>query len=644
MVVVKSFAIMRWNKLKTEGQAKAATGHNNRLYAVSNADMQAPHPNVEFVNHEQRDYWDLANARIAEVVTRTVRSDAVRVMEVILTGSPEVFTRDEQGRATDYSQSQWALDNVDFLKRTFGEKNVIACTLHQDEKSPHFHAVVVPITADNRLSAKVLFTPETMRGYQTAYAEAMRPHGMTRGVEHSQAVHQPMQRMYGQQVQDAQQGAELTRPVAYQPIQVDAPAYVQASPQAWADKQSERVNKQARQQVEEANERAEKARSLALENAAAKDQLRVLQKQLLTSEELKEAHFTKWQVSESRADVLAMRLAGGEPAPTDWLTRGAALLDQAAQQVHDGQRALDRLRQEYEQARKVGQDYGRLAELEHEFIPAAEASQQVREASLAQYAGGAGRLAELVAAAKQAQEVADKQVADKLATQAEEKIQRARDHAYHAFLATAKNGDYDDWQGYIKLLEKQRYTFEKDEQGATSVVTPSGVKLPEAEFRPGGKTIGGVLLAALETREQQALEQDKATAARELALMGRAFEIYKWQVGADYLTACVLVPKNEEKQVTARLRDGLGTLSAVASLRVQGEPWRTDDRETIYVKYPKELAHQASFYFDQLRNTGHTVYEPAEHQRQREQRQAQPIPAPAKMQERASAKSYDREM
>jgi hypothetical protein len=178
----KPFAIMRWNKLKTEVKATAATSHNYRKYEVSNVDGQPLHQNVEFVNHTQRDYWELANERIAEVVTGTVRKDAVRAMEVILTGSPEAFTRDSNGRAIDYSDSQWAKDSLDFLKKTFGEKNIVSCTLHQDEKTPHFHAVIVPITSDNRLSAKTLFNPVTLRNYQTGYAEAMRPHGMERGV------------------------------------------------------------------------------------------------------------------------------------------------------------------------------------------------------------------------------------------------------------------------------------------------------------------------------------------------------------------------------------------------------------------------------------------------------------------------------
>lgn len=45
---------------------------------------------------------------------KRIRSDSVRGMEVILTGSPEGFVRGQDGRAADYSKSKWAQDNLNF--------------------------------------------------------------------------------------------------------------------------------------------------------------------------------------------------------------------------------------------------------------------------------------------------------------------------------------------------------------------------------------------------------------------------------------------------------------------------------------------------------------------------------------------------
>ncbi len=181
-----SYAIMRWAKVTSQAQADKATGHNYRTDRVPNADEQAPHPNVELVNTTGRGYWELAEERIAEVVTRKVRDDQVRCMEVILTASPEFFERDADGRAVDMSQSQWLKDQLTFLEKTFGKENVLSCTLHQDEKSPHVHAVIAPITEDGRLSAKLLFNPKTMTDYQSQYAEAMAVHGLVRGIEQNE--------------------------------------------------------------------------------------------------------------------------------------------------------------------------------------------------------------------------------------------------------------------------------------------------------------------------------------------------------------------------------------------------------------------------------------------------------------------------
>lgn len=288
------YAIMRWSKVTSAKQAAAATGHNYRHYEVPNAERTPLYPNKEFINLDNRDYWDLANERIQEVGVKRVRSDSVKAMEVILTGSPEAFTRDEQGRATDYSESKWAADNLVFLQDKFGAKNVLSFTLHQDEKTPHIHAVIVPITPDSRLSADRLFNPRTLRDYQSEYAEAMKSHGMERGVNHSQAVHQPMRQFYGQQARTASEVAEQLRPVEVQPIQVDAPTFKQKlNLDKYVADLEQRVNAELRRQVGQANERAQPAVDLAVANASAQAEVRVLQQQLHTSEKLKESKTTE---------------------------------------------------------------------------------------------------------------------------------------------------------------------------------------------------------------------------------------------------------------------------------------------------------------------------------------------------------------
>jgi hypothetical protein len=316
------YAVLRVAKIKTQAHALAATGHNYRQeqhpHAIGNADKEAPHPNREYVNHEQKDYWSLLEARIQEAGVKRIRSDSVRGMEVILTGSPEGFIRGQDGRAVDYSKSKWAQDNLNFLKEQFGAKNVVSFTLHQDEKTPHIHAVLAPITDKNTLSADQLFNPKSLRQLQTDYAQAMAPHGMERGIEHSQAKHDPMQRLYGLEAQHAQRVAELTRPAA------PAPAFQLSDPpllgrDEWKVGEEARVNAELARQAEAARAQLAEVAKLAQANTAAAEQVRVLQKQLSTSEGLKQGNFTGLQeatkekeVGDQTFDKMAVRYAQGE--------------------------------------------------------------------------------------------------------------------------------------------------------------------------------------------------------------------------------------------------------------------------------------------------------------------------------------------
>ncbi len=304
------YAVIRVAKIKTQAHALSATGHNYRQdqhpHAIGNADQEAPHSNREYVNHEKKDYWSLLEARIQEAGVKRIRSDSVRGMEVILTGSPEGFVRGQDGRAADYSKSKWAQDNLNFLKEQFGAKNIVSFTLHQDEKTPHIHAVLAPITDKNTLSADQLFNPKSLRQLQTEYAQAMAPHGFERGVEHSQAKHDPVQRLYGLEAQHAQRVAELSRPAAPAPaFQLTDPPAVPWKHDEWKAGEEARINAELARQAETARAQLAEVAKLAQANTAAAEQVRVLQKQLSTSEGLKQGHFGALQTAHQEEGILS---------------------------------------------------------------------------------------------------------------------------------------------------------------------------------------------------------------------------------------------------------------------------------------------------------------------------------------------------
>jgi hypothetical protein len=313
------YAICRVAKIKTAQAGAAKTAHNYRQRETPNADTERKPMNHEYINTAERNYWELATERIQEAGAKA-RHDSVRGMEVLLTASPEAFKRQADGTPNDWHGSKWAEANIAFLKAQFGEKNVVSCTLHQDELTPHFHAVVVPLTEDGRLSAKDRFNPKTLRQLQTDYAEAMKPFGMERGIEHSRAKHEVMRHVYGAQERSRSELAELTKPEPVARLSIEGPSGLDlVNLSKWRADQEARLNAELARQLAAANERASKAASIAQDSAGAKDREKTLTRQLASVEG------TKTQQIQVRKDVeggftrALVQVAQGETLPANVL-------------------------------------------------------------------------------------------------------------------------------------------------------------------------------------------------------------------------------------------------------------------------------------------------------------------------------------
>jgi hypothetical protein len=313
------YAICRVAKIKTAQAGAAKTAHNYRQRETPNADTERKPLNQEYINTAERNYWELATERIAEAGAK-VRHDSVRGVEVLLTASPEAFKRQADGTPHDWHGSKWAEANIAFLKAKFGEQNVVSCTLHQDEQTPHFHAVVVPITADGRLSAKDLFNPKTLRDLQTEYAEAMKPFGMERGVEHSRAKHEVMRHVYGAQERSRGELAELTKPEPATRLNIEGPSGLDLVNLArWRAEQEARLNAELSRQLVAANERANKAASIAQDSAGAKDREKTLSRQLASVEGTKTSQIQVRKDVEGGFTRALVQVVQGETLPANVL-------------------------------------------------------------------------------------------------------------------------------------------------------------------------------------------------------------------------------------------------------------------------------------------------------------------------------------
>ena len=144
------YGILRFAKYKGPeiGRIEAHNERTKETYA-SNPDVDTSRSKYNFhLVRPQRSYRAEAERQIAEAGCRT-RSDSVRVVEALITASPEFFKEKKKSEVREYFQ--YALD---FIKTHQDEKTILSAVVHMDEKTPHMHLSFVPLTQDGRLSAK----------------------------------------------------------------------------------------------------------------------------------------------------------------------------------------------------------------------------------------------------------------------------------------------------------------------------------------------------------------------------------------------------------------------------------------------------------------------------------------------------------
>ncbi|WP_432714232.1 MobV family relaxase [Pedobacter sp.] len=197
------FAVFHIEKITTGASSLGA--HIDRSpgqeYTYKNADPEKLQENVhltcgKFNTMKLNEAIDL-RIKTAYTGTKAIRKDAVKGMSIVLTGSHDQM---KNIFSNENSRNAWLNENIKFIKEEFGGENVVRFTLHMDEKTPHVHAVVVPLTKDGRLSAKEVMGDKTaMSERQTRYADKMKPFGLERGIIGSKAVHNSEGWYLGQQ-------------------------------------------------------------------------------------------------------------------------------------------------------------------------------------------------------------------------------------------------------------------------------------------------------------------------------------------------------------------------------------------------------------------------------------------------------------
>ena len=144
------FAILRFAKYKGS-EISNIEAHNERTkdeYA-SNPDIDKSRSCLNFhLLEPERKYRAEAERQIKDAGCRT-RSDSVRLVEALVTATPEFFKGKKKAEIKAYFQ-----EALDFIREHQDQKTIISAVVHMDEKTPHMHLSFVPLTADGRLCAK----------------------------------------------------------------------------------------------------------------------------------------------------------------------------------------------------------------------------------------------------------------------------------------------------------------------------------------------------------------------------------------------------------------------------------------------------------------------------------------------------------
>lgn len=169
------FCIMRTEKRKKSDlggiqkeNTRTATEYNNKV---------SPGMDIFNVTLKESSNWlqDIDN-EIKAAGAKT-RSNSVLALDTIYTASPDFFT----GR-NNTENDRFFRDCLKFHESHFG--HIISAVVHYDETTPHLHVISVPLTKDNRLSARdVIGNKARMSKTQDAFFEQVgRSYGLERGV------------------------------------------------------------------------------------------------------------------------------------------------------------------------------------------------------------------------------------------------------------------------------------------------------------------------------------------------------------------------------------------------------------------------------------------------------------------------------
>lgn len=151
---VVSYSIIRIAKVKSNTNTTGIQRHvqrENKNYENMDIDLEKSYLNYDLVNQKKQNFNELIDKKIEENYTgkRKIRKDAVKHIDGLITSDNDFFNH----QSLEDTQKFFEHAKI-FLEQEYGKDNLLYATVHMDEKTPHMHFGIVPITQDGRLSAK----------------------------------------------------------------------------------------------------------------------------------------------------------------------------------------------------------------------------------------------------------------------------------------------------------------------------------------------------------------------------------------------------------------------------------------------------------------------------------------------------------
>ena len=162
--------ILRFSKQKGNPATKIEAHHERTKEEYkSNPDIDTSksHNNIHIIAPQMR-YKAEVDKRIKESGCR-IRKDSTRFVDTLITASPEFFWDMTHEKMVEYFQRA-----VGFIKSKIRPDMIFSAVIHLDEKTPHLHLCFVPLTENNRLTAKeILGNRAKLSKWQDEFHEYM---------------------------------------------------------------------------------------------------------------------------------------------------------------------------------------------------------------------------------------------------------------------------------------------------------------------------------------------------------------------------------------------------------------------------------------------------------------------------------------